>query len=49
MYYAVIKQEHIETVISDENKQVFNQNGFEIVTPVQFDAMRSVFIRHMTR
>ena len=49
IHYAIIKQEHIETVISDENKQVFDQNGFDSVTPIEFDAMRSVVVRHIDK
>ena len=49
IYYAIIKQEHIESVINDESKQVFNQNGFDIVTPIEFDAMRSVVVRHIDK
>ena len=49
IHYAIIKQEHIETVISDEMKQIFNQNGFEIATPVEFDTMLSVFLRHIDK
>ena len=49
IYYAIIKQEHIESVINNESKQVFNQNGFDIVTPIEFDAMRSVVVRHIDK
>ena len=46
VFYAMVRQEQIEPVISDEVRSTFLNNGFEITTPIEYDSLRSVVINH---
>ena len=43
------KQDQVETVISNESKEIFLQNSFEVHIPIEYEAMRSIIIRHIDK
>ena len=49
VFYAIVKEEQVETVINDEAKEVFLQNNFEVHTPIEYEAMHSIIIRHIDK
>ena len=49
VYYAIIKQEQIEKLITPDARDTFTQNGFDITTPIEYDTLRSVIIRHLDK
>ena len=49
VYYAIVKEDRVETVINNESKEVFSQNNFEVHTPIEYEAMRSIIIRHIDK
>ena len=49
IYYAVVQQEKIEEVLKDEVKEQFASKGFEIQTPIKYNALRSIVIRHIDK
>ena len=49
VFYAIVRQEQIESVINDEVKSTFLNNGFEITTPIEYDSLRSVIINHLDK
>ena len=49
MYYAIIKQDQVEMVISNESKEIFSQNSFEVHIPIEYKAMCSIIIRHIDK
>ena len=46
-YYAIVPQEKVELIISQESKQTFQQKGFEIHTPLEYNAMRTVIVKNV--
>ena len=49
VYYAIIKQNQIETLITEDVKHTFRDNNFEITTPIEYDSLRSVIINHIDK
>ena len=35
--------------ITDGVKETFNKNGFQITTPIEYDALRSVIVKHLDK
>ena len=46
---AILKEEQIEQVITPEAKNTFAQNNFDVTTPIEYDTLRSVIIRHLDK
>ena len=48
-YYVIVPQEKIEHIISDESKRKLRDHQFEINTPIEYNAMRTVIVRHIDK
>ena len=46
-YYAIVQQEKVEEPIKDDNKTKFRGDDFEIHTPLEYNAMRTIVIRNI--
>ena len=42
IYYAIVQQEKVEVIIDQNAEQKFQDEGFEIHTPIEYNAMRTV-------
>ena len=49
VYYAIVRQEQVELVISEEVKETFKDKGYDVMIPIEYDSMRSVVIRHIDK
>ena len=49
IYYAIVQQEKIEEVLKNDVKEDFANAGFEIQTPIEYNALRSIVIRHIDK
>ena len=49
VFFAIVRQNQIEELITDKVKQTFLNNGFEITVPIEYDSMRSIIIKHMDK
>ena len=49
VYYAIVRQEQVELVISEEVKEIFKDKGYDVMIPIEYDSMRSVVIRHIDK
>ena len=47
--HPIVKETQIEHIITDEVKETFNKNGFQITTPIEYDALRSVIVKHLDK
>ena len=45
--FALIKAEQLERLLNEESKEKLKQYGFEAVTPIEYEAMRSVVAREL--
>ena len=48
IYYAVVQQK-IEEVLKNDVKEQFTSKGFEIQTTIEYNALRSIVIRHIDK
>ena len=49
-YYVIVPQDKVEKIISNEVKENFRtQYSFEIHTPIEYNAMRTIVIRHIDK
>ena len=48
-YYAILPADKVEFVLTDVAKNVFQKEGFEILPPIEYSAMRSVVVRHIDK
>ena len=48
-YYAIINSNDLETVLGENAKQQFKGEGFEILPPLEYAALKSVVVRHVDK
>ena len=48
-FYAIVKTEQIEMLLTEDAKKVFQGSRFEVSVPIEYSAMRSVIIRHVDK
>ena len=48
-YIIIVPEETTEKLVNEENKTVFRQEGFDIITPVEFNALKSVVVTHVDK
>ena len=48
-YYVIVPQDKVEKIIADESKQKFRDHKFEIHTPIEYNAMRMIIVRHIDK
>ena len=48
-YYAIIPTNKVEHVITDEVKEIFRKKNFEIITPIEFNSLKSIIVRHIDK
>ena len=44
-----MNQDSVEDTLNDEVKELFRRHNFEITVPIEYNAMRSVIIRHIDK
>ena len=49
VYYAIVKETRIEHIITDEMKETFTKNSLQITPPIEYDALRSVIVKHLDK
>ena len=49
VFFAIVRQNQIEELITDEVKQTFSNNGFEITVPIDHDSVRSIIIKDVDK
>ena len=37
----------IETILSDESKETFSQEGFEVIPPIEYNSMKTIVVKHL--
>ena len=47
IYYAIVQKEKVEVIIDQNAKQKFQDEGFEIHTPLEYNAMRTVVVKNI--
>ena len=45
--YAIVQQEKVEVIIDLKSKQKFQDEGFEIHTPIEYNALRTVVVKNI--
>ena len=48
-YYVIVPQDKLEKIISEDSKQKPRDHKFEINTPLEYNAMRTVIVRHIDK
>ena len=48
-YYVIVQANNVEKLLTNEAKDEFSRYGFEIVPPIEYNAMRSVVIKHLDK
>ena len=49
IYYVIVPQDKIEKIITEESKQKLRDHKFEINTPIEYNAMRTVIVGHIDK
>ena len=49
IYYVIVPQDKIEKIISEDSKQKLRDHKFEINTPNEYNAMRTVIVGHIDK
>ena len=48
-YYAITHENELENFLSEETKEKFNSQGFHIVNPPEFNALKSIIIKNIDK
>ena len=48
-YYAILPANQTEKALTTEAKAEFNKYNFEIIPPIEYNAMKSIVVRHLDR
>ena len=48
-YYAIVKPDCVEEILSEEEKEIFRNEGFNILPPLEYNALKSVVVRHLDK
>ena len=48
-YIAIVQGGMVEKMLTEESKTIFMREGFDIITPIEFNAMRSIVVRHIDK
>ena len=48
-YYVIVPEDKIEQIIKEESKQKLRDHKFEIHTPIEYNAMRTIIVRHLDK
>ena len=48
-YYAIVQAAKVEEILEEENKKIFSDENFDVLPPIEFNAMRSVVVRHIDK
>ena len=48
-YYAIVQSSTVEKILTQEIKDKFQDEGFQILPPTEFNAMRSIVVRHLDK
>lgn len=46
-FYAIIDEADIEILLTDDSKQTFREEGYEVVPPIEYNAMKTVVVRNL--
>ena len=46
-YYTIVQEENVEVIIDQKSKQKFQDEGFEVHTPTEYNAMRTVVVKNI--
>ena len=48
-YYVIVPEDKIEQIIKEESKQKLRDHKFEIHTPIEYNAMRTIIVHHLDK
>ena len=46
-FYIITDDFAVESILSDESKQTFSQEGFEVIPPIEYNSMKTIVIKHL--
>ena len=49
IFYAIVHHDKMEECLKEESKNIFRENGFEITPPIEYNALKSIVVRHMDK
>ena len=49
VYYVIVGQEELEGILKADSKQTFIEQGFEVLPPIEYNALRTIVIRHIDK
>ena len=46
-FYIITSDDAVESILSDESKQTFSQEGFEVIPPIEYNSMKTIAVKHL--
>ena len=46
-FYAIVSDENLEIVLLEENKDVFREEGYEVIPPIEYNAMKTMVAKSL--
>ena len=47
VFYAFVNDDQLEKILSDDSKNAFQRAGFEIVTPLEYNSLKTVIAKNI--
>ena len=46
-FFAIANEDHLEKILSEESRDTFRQEGFEIVPQIEYNSLKTIVVRHL--
>ena len=47
VFFAIANEGSLETILSDESKAIFQEVGFELVPPIEYNSLKTVVVKNL--
>ena len=47
VFFAIANEDSLETILSDESKAIFQDEGFELVPPIEYNSPKTVVVKNL--
>ena len=46
-FFVIKSDDAIETILNDDSKETFSQEGFEVIPPIEYNSMKTIVVKHL--
>ena len=47
VFFVITNEGHLEKILSEESRDTFRQEGFEVVPPIEYNSLKTIVVKHL--